>query len=138
MKTTHVSQKALILNTRGEILVVYRTETAPTRPNEWDIPGGELEFGEAATEGMTREILEETGLSVSTLEPFYIETVMAEDQENFWVLVTYHARAVTNDVTLSYEHNDYKWVSPDEFLAISTSPRQKRALEKYLTLKLDV
>jgi 8-oxo-dGTP diphosphatase len=35
---------------------------------EWSIPGGMLEVGETLIEGVTRELLEETGLQVSVIE----------------------------------------------------------------------
>ncbi len=35
---------------------------------EWSIPGGMLEVGETLKEGVTRELLEETGLEVSVVE----------------------------------------------------------------------
>jgi len=135
MKTTHVSQKALIFNSRGEVLVLFRTETAPTRPNAWDLPGGELEFGEKPAEGMIREIQEEAGLAVEAVRVFHIESSVSPENE-FWVLITYAAQAISEAVTLSYEHNQFKWVTPSEFMMMSTSDRQKRALEIYLAQKI--
>ena len=35
---------------------------------EWSIPGGLLELGETLLEGVTRELLEETGLTVRPVE----------------------------------------------------------------------
>lgn len=35
---------------------------------EWSLPGGALETGETMLEGVTREVLEETGLRVKPLE----------------------------------------------------------------------
>src|SRR6266581_1649094 len=35
---------------------------------EWSIPGGTLELGESLQEGVTRELLEETGIEVRVLE----------------------------------------------------------------------
>ncbi len=37
-------------------------------PGEWSIPGGMLELGETLEEGVARELLEETGLTVRVLD----------------------------------------------------------------------
>jgi 8-oxo-dGTP diphosphatase len=47
--------------------LLVRRGNEPLR-GEWSIPGGLLEIGETLTEGVAREIREETGLSVRVLE----------------------------------------------------------------------
>jgi ADP-ribose pyrophosphatase YjhB (NUDIX family) len=50
----------------GRVLLVQRaTEPALGR---WSIPGGLIEVGEALTEAVVREVLEETGLEVEPVE----------------------------------------------------------------------
>lgn len=62
-----VSQRAILFNKNGNILTIRRTETAPSRPLHWDLPGGNLEFGEDTRNGIFREIKEETGLKTKGL-----------------------------------------------------------------------
>jgi hypothetical protein len=38
-------------------------------------------------------------------------------------------------MTLSREHNDYRWVTIDEFLEINTSKRAERFIESLLKLE---
>lgn len=66
-KVSKVSQKAIIYDDQGRVLTIRRTKTAPTRPLQWDLPGGELDYGEDTHAGMRREIKEETCLEVETL-----------------------------------------------------------------------
>jgi 8-oxo-dGTP diphosphatase len=47
--------------------LLIRRASEPLR-GEWSIPGGMLELGETLEEGVTRELLEETGLQVRVLE----------------------------------------------------------------------
>ena len=47
--------------------VLIRRGSEPLK-GEWSIPGGRLEVGETIAEGVARELLEETGLSVRVLE----------------------------------------------------------------------
>lgn len=47
---------------------------------EWSIPGGTLEIGETLEEGVTRELLEETGIEVRVLELIEVfDRIYSED-----------------------------------------------------------
>ena len=59
--------KALIRNDQGKILVLYRSETHPHLAHDIDLPGGEIELDETTEIGLEREIIEETGLTISLL-----------------------------------------------------------------------
>lgn len=51
---------------QGRALLIRRS-SEPLR-GEWSIPGGMLELGETLQEGVARELLEETGLTVRVLD----------------------------------------------------------------------
>lgn len=124
-----VTQKAFVFNDKGEVLIMKRTETAPTKPNKWDLPGGSLDFGENPYESIEREINEEAGLEVENIEPFDVWSEIDQDKE-FWTTIAYRAKAKSTEVKLSYEHNDYKWVSCDEFANFCDSKRFLRFVSK--------
>lgn len=126
-----VTQKAIIQNEEGKILTIFRTETAPSRPNTWDLPGGEVDFGENPQDGIKREILEETGLEVEDIRPFDIEVHLFPEEGVYWLTIAYKCRAVSSKIKLSYEHNDYKWVTPGEFLELESSPRFKNFIKSF-------
>lgn len=125
MEKVGVSQKAVIFNKEGKLLTIHRTSTAPTRPNKWDLPGGDLDFGEEAAAGMLREIKEETGLQVKKVKAFDVES-HTTNIGDFWVTIAYKAQTDSNNVILSFEHDDYKWVTAEEFLNLESSPKLKR------------
>jgi len=56
---------ALIVNERGELLVVRRVKE-PAK-DTLDLPGGFVDMGETIEQGMRREIAEETGLQVDEM-----------------------------------------------------------------------
>ena len=125
MKKIGISQKAIVFNKEGKILTLHRTSTAPSNPDKWDFPGGDLDFGEDAIKGIIREIKEETGLEVKDLKPFDVESNIYEDEE-FWVTIAYTAKVIVNKVVLSFEHDEFKWVTPEEFLKLESPDKLKR------------
>lgn len=126
-----MSQKAIVLDGSGKLLTIRRTETAPTDPLCWDLPGGDLDFGEDPKASISREIKEETGLRITSLSIMDAISELFENDNEFWVSICYTARATGNKVKLSYEHNDFKWVTPDEFLKLKVSRKNKKFVEKF-------
>jgi 8-oxo-dGTP diphosphatase len=62
----------------GRTLLIRRG-SEPLR-GEWSIPGGTLELGETLEEGVARELLEETSISVRVLDLIEVfERIYAED-----------------------------------------------------------
>ena len=63
---------------------------------EWSIPGGMLEVGETIAEGVARELLEETGLSVRVLDLIEVfERIFHESEVNLPPVANAPARAAT-------------------------------------------
>lgn len=109
-----VTQKAFVFNGDDKILILKRTETAPSRPNKWDLPGGSLDFGENPYESIEREIKEEAGLEVQYVAPFDIWSEIDQDGE-FWTTIAYRVEVKSTEVKLSYEHSEFKWVTKEDF-----------------------
>ena len=63
-KRDYCSQPRLIINDKGEILILQRSETDKVLPGYWDIPGGTLNDGEDPIAGVIRETKEETGFDI--------------------------------------------------------------------------
>jgi 8-oxo-dGTP diphosphatase len=132
MKKIGVSQKAIIFNERKEVLAIHRTKTAPSNPNKWDFPGGDLDFGEDAIKGITREVKEEVEIEIKNLKPFDVESHVNE-KGDFWVTIAYIAKAISDKVVLSFEHDEFKWLTAKEFLRLESSEKLKLFVKKLTT-----
>ena len=130
MRSTFIVQKAIVVNSDGKLLTLLRSSTAPVNPLTWDLPGGKLEWGENPEEGLQREIQEETGLSLINLQIYDVFSLIDVDGE-FWTFLAYHCKTDSNQITLSFEHNEYKWVSREEFLQLEIPPKIRRFVENY-------
>lgn len=78
---THIGVYALAIKDGG-VLLIKKARGAYT--GTWDLPGGSLEFGETPLEGLSRELLEETGLFAKevNLLDFLSHTVKCKDEKN--------------------------------------------------------
>ena len=114
------------------ILALLRSKTDPTRPLTWDLPGGEVEFGEDLMESIKREIQEEVGFSVDNLT--LLDCLgWVNPKGEYWVGVGYYGTVPQDtQVTLSFEHCEFAWISKEEFLTRESTTRIKRYLEKLL------
>lgn len=79
---------------RGDDVLLIRRGKAP-RIGEWSLPGGRIEFGEAAQAAALRELLEETGV-VAELAGL-VDVVDGFYGERHYVLVDYAARWVSGE-----------------------------------------
>jgi 8-oxo-dGTP diphosphatase len=107
-----ISQKAIVLNRKNEILFLKRSEKSG-KVGRWDLCGGGLDKNENPIEGIVREIKEEAGLEVKDVNPI---AVTSFNEEDFVVMIGYQVSAVTEEVILSWEHDEYKWVPRKESL----------------------
>lgn len=122
---TGFSQKAFVFNSYGNILTMRRTKTAPSNPLKWDLPGGDVEFGEDPIKSMVREIKEETGFIVKNPILFGIEAHITPAGEH-WITLAYKALANRGKLLISREHDLHKWVTIDEFLKLNISKKLKK------------
>ncbi|MDP3735268.1 MAG: NUDIX domain-containing protein [bacterium] len=109
-----VGVKALILNKKGEVLLLKRSpEAYPDVNNLWDIPGGRINPGVSLSENLKREIEEETGLKMVG-EP---ELVAAQDilrPDKHVVRLTYRTSAEGVLVLDQKEHSEHRWLPKQE------------------------
>jgi mutator protein MutT len=59
---------AIIRNGRNEILVLRRSQNRSLLPLCWDLPGGHVENNETLEQGLHREVMEEIGVSLHSID----------------------------------------------------------------------
>lgn len=110
-----IAQKAVVLNNDGKVLILKRPVNDYSRPNGLDLPGGGLNINEIPKEGIKREIKEETGLSVLDLTPIDVIQIVSPDKK-ITIMIAYKAKAISENVNLSDEHNWFAWMTKEEVL----------------------
>ena len=111
-------QKAIVFNPDGDrFLLLKRASYHPTRPNEWDLPGGNVAFGQNNMDSLLQEIKEEVHIDVKDVRPLQVKSKY--ENNIYYLYIGYTAHAINTDITLSKEHTEYKWVSKNEFLELT-------------------
>lgn len=105
-----VSVGAWIVNDKGEILLLKRSEKTKNERGKWEAPGGEVEFGETLEEAIRREMKEELGIEIDILKQWIAKNHIIPEDKQHWVATTF---LVT--VTKGYEP---KILEPHKFDAI--------------------
>jgi 8-oxo-dGTP diphosphatase len=110
----HVYAKSILIDEHGRILLLRRSMDDDQRAGEQDYPGGSIEPGEDLAAGASREILEETGLTIGheKLQLIYGQTEAYGDRSVTRLL--FWGRVENAQVKLSFEHDDFHWATPDD------------------------
>jgi 8-oxo-dGTP pyrophosphatase MutT (NUDIX family) len=118
----------------GWRVLLLRRAQATRCPGAWEAVHGRIEEGETPEQAALRETGEETGLLVQrlynvTVQPFYLHKIGAVQ-----LAVVFAALVSQNNVVLSAEHQDYRWLSPQEAAATFAWPRESAAMREALAL----
>lgn len=119
MQTDFIA-KALVLDEEGSVLVLRRSQTHPTMALQRDLPGGQIEPREEPGATLVRELKEETGLTATreAIVPLFAGARVYESTNRVRILYKVQLKARRPEVTISWEHAEAIWLSPDEFFAI--------------------
>lgn len=111
-----LAAKAVIVN-ENKVLLLKRSEREMKRSllykNEvWDLPGGSIRFHENCTDGLLREITEETSVNVKIIKPLRIFDVIKK--QFHMTICTYLCVYKSGEVLLSDEHDAFFWLNIDD------------------------
>ena len=115
MKRKIIAAGGLVINAKGELLVIFRR-------NKWDLPKGKLDEGETIEACATREVSEETGLVNLVNGPLigvtvhdYFDSWQQEEvtKETYW----YAMQCIGSDQLIPQSEEDIteaRWVNETE------------------------
>ena len=103
-----VCAKSVIVN-KDRMLLLQRARDARISPDEWEIAGGTLEFGESPADCLIREVSEEAGIRIDIQRILYAASVMIAPDTQV-IGLTYLSTTGDSRIKLSAEHQAFKWV----------------------------
>lgn len=111
------------------VLALCRSTSSDAFPGAWECVSGRVRKGEEPLSAARRELLEETGLD-GVLDTRPIDVYASRRGELPMMVLAYTASCPDGDVTLSSEHEDFKWCSPEQFRSITEFDRLADVVEK--------
>ncbi|MBO4143619.1 (deoxy)nucleoside triphosphate pyrophosphohydrolase [Micromonospora tulbaghiae] len=102
----------------GRVLACERS-APPEVAGRWEFPGGKVEPGEAETDALARECVEELGVRVAVGARVGRDVRMAHGRS---VLRVYAARLLHGDEPKALEHAELRWLSAAELDSVDWLP----------------
>ncbi len=142
-KNVKLLQKAALWH-NDKFLILKRSSDSTSRPDQWDLPGGNSEWpvgadGKSALPGslgtaeaglvrdlhkddVVREVFEETGIELQRSDVqkcVHIGTFFEGTKQVFSIILGWEIKLPENfkedSVLLSEEHSDFAWIKKEEF-----------------------
>jgi mutator protein MutT len=135
---------AIIMRTENGVNSVLMIKRAKNDhwPNHWELPRGKCDKppGEDLKHCVVREAKEETGLDIipGDMIDTYIYYAMGGTRKTTCYNFLCRMKNQNQEVKLSKEHQDYKWISEVGVAELLIHPDQKKALIKVLNPEREI
>ncbi len=93
----------------------------------WEFVGGKVESGETKEQALIRECIEELDIVVSVDDVF---TEVVHEYPDIMVHLTLFNSTIAKGEPKLLEHNDLKWISPEEIANYNFCPADKGILNR--------
>ncbi len=110
-----------------ELLILKRSDKVGTFKGCWAVVSGFVEEGEVPVQTAIREMTEEIGKRPS--DPIRAgEVVHVRDGPRMWSVHPFLFKASDRNITIDWEHTEYKWISLSDLGKYQTVPGLDRVL----------
>jgi 8-oxo-dGTP diphosphatase len=125
-----VSGRAMILDQRGRVLILKRSENSGSNPGKWELPGGKPNKGESFEESFRREVLEETGFLITIHQSAGTTDQLVSGYHVIHVVVI--ASIQSGGLSISDEHSEYQWAEINKLGALDKADWFSMYYQTYL------
>lgn len=119
---------AALIRDGNKFMICQRSKNK-ARALLWEFVGGKVEKGETKEAALIRECREELG---ATVKPYDIFMEVVHEYPDITVNLTLFNAEITEGAPQKIEHNDIKWITPDEIPNYEFCPADKEILKKII------
>lgn len=121
---------ALIRN--GDKFMICQRPAHKSNALLWEFVGGKLEKGETKEEALIRECMEELGIKIEVGDEFFD---VVHQYPDILVHLTIFNATVAEGTPKLLEHNDIKWITPEEIHEYKFCPADDEILKRIMEMK---
>jgi 8-oxo-dGTP diphosphatase len=127
-----LTNRSIVLNHKGQILLIQRAQNDSWKANYWELPGGKLDEGQDISHALEREAFEETGLLINPISrtAFFESSLITSGKYTGmpYIVIIGISLLDLGSVKLSEEHQNFVWVPIKETLDYDLTEETKKAL----------
>lgn len=124
-----------IVQYKDKYLIVKRWyDDRIEEPYQWEFLDGQAVFGESPDKAVVRNVAEMTGINAYIGKIMYTWSFMMGDVCS--IGITYLCETAVDEVVLSEDLIEYKWVTKDEFSTYITNRKVLEDIEKCLASEI--
>lgn len=113
-----------------QILLVSRRR--PPREGLWALPGGRVIYGEALGDAAQRELMEETGVTVSNPRPIdLVEIIDPDGTPGHFVLVVFQGDFTSGTPTAGDDAAEARWIGPEESRSLPLAAETRDLIDRH-------
>ncbi|MDD4902708.1 MAG: NUDIX domain-containing protein [Patescibacteria group bacterium] len=116
------------IHSAGKVLMLKRSKTESPFPENWEIPGGGVEFGEDTEDALKREVKEETGLKIKIIQPYTTFSYIWKGVHR--IDIQYLCQPLNNKIILSDEHDKYLWATKNQVKKLKMTAKMRAVILK--------
>lgn len=98
----------------------------------WEFVGGKVEPGETKEQALIRECQEELAITL-TVGKMFMDVV--HEYPDITVHLTLFNASIAEGIPQKLEHNDIKWITPEEIQQYAFCPADEKILEKIIEME---
>ncbi len=124
-----ITQVVAALIWDGDKFMICQRPTNKTRALQWEFVGGKAEAGETLEEALIRECREEIDITVNVGDIF---AEVDHTYPDIRVHLTLFNCTIKEGTVKMLEHNDIRWITPEEIKEYTFCPADKDILAKII------